>query len=87
MRPSEAVVFRSVDPSTAVVVVWPDVLIVGAGSRPRSNFLAVALLSLLVVLMALLLVEAEKIEKNIEHNIYRSGIGALAKKVMIMHYH
>ena len=45
-------------------------LIVGAGSRPRSNFLAVALLSLLVVLMALLLVEAEKIEKNIEHNIY-----------------
>ena len=59
MRPSEAVVFRSVDPSTAVVVVWPDVLIVGAGSRPRSNFLAVALLSLLVVLMALLLVEAE----------------------------
>ena len=42
-------------------------LIVGAGSRHRSNFLAVALLSLLVVLMALLLVEAEKFEKNIEH--------------------
>ena len=61
MRPSEAVVVftRSVT-AVVIVLVWPDVLIVGAGSRPRSNFLAVALLSLLVVLMALLLVEAEK---------------------------